>query len=370
MAESAARAGYEVIALDAFGDLDLERWATARSLPRDLGVPFSARAAARLARDVDCERVAYVASFENHPRAVRALAAGRELLGNPPAVLERVRDPLLLARALGRRGFPVPEVRASPPAAGRGRWLIKPRASGGGHGIAAWRSGAALPRHSVLQERITGVPGSIVFAAAGRRALPLGLSRQLIGGGAFGAGRFRYAGSILAGAGDPQFAEDETLLAAATHLAQAVTEEFDLVGVNGIDFVARDGVPVPVEVNPRYSASMELVERAYGISMFELHMRACRGELSDFDLAGARRGAAALGKAIVYARHAISAGETSAWLGDDSVRDVPHPGERISRRRPICTIFAAGTDAAACADALVRRAGLVYKSVDARRRSA
>jgi uncharacterized protein len=372
MAESAARAGYEVIALDAFGDLDLGCWATARSLPRDFGVPFSAAVAARIARGIDCALVAYVASFENHPRAVRALAAGRELLGNPAAVLEHVRDPLQLARTLRRRGLPCPAVRLSPPARGadRRRWLVKPRASGGGHGITAWHGGSGLPRSTVLQERIAGVSGSIVFAAAGRRAVPLGLSRQLVGGTTFGAGRFRYAGSILAGKGDPQFAEDDALLAAAAHLAQVVTEEFDLIGVNGIDFIARGGVPFPVEVNPRYSASMELVERAYGISVFGCHARACRGELPDFDLGRARQHAAALGKAIVYARRGVTAGDTSTWLGDDSVRDVPHPGERISRRRPICTIFATGTDAAACAEALVRRSALVYGTLEAQRRSA
>jgi predicted ATP-grasp superfamily ATP-dependent carboligase len=335
-------------------------------------VQFSAARAARLAREIDCPQVAYVANFENHPRAVAALAVGRELLGNPPAVLARVRDPLTLARALQRRGLAVPRVRASTPARGRAprRWLVKPRASGGGHGIVPWRHGERLPQGSILQERITGVAGSIVFAAAARRAVPLGLSRQLVGGSEFGAGRFRYAGSILAGAGDPQFANDAALLSAAAQLAQSVTEEFDLVGVNGIDFIARDDVPIPLEVNPRYSASMELVERAYGISVFATHARACRGELPDFDLTRARHGSGAFGKAIVYARRGMTMGDTRSWLADDSVRDVPHPGERISRRRPICTIFATGVDAAACGDALRRRAALVHGSADSGRRSA
>src|SRR2546429_1543130 len=48
---------------------------------------------------------------------------------------------------------------------------------------------------------------------------------------------------------------------------------------------------------------MELVERAYGISLFDVHARACRQALPAFDLAAARRRAPeAIGKAIVYAR--------------------------------------------------------------------
>jgi len=74
MASSAARAGYLVTALDAFGDLDHPRRVRALSLPRDLGVRFTALAAARLSRDIACDGVAYTAGFENHPRAVRLLA--------------------------------------------------------------------------------------------------------------------------------------------------------------------------------------------------------------------------------------------------------------------------------------------------------
>jgi predicted ATP-grasp superfamily ATP-dependent carboligase len=192
----------------------------------------------------------------------------------------------------------------------------------------------------------------------------LGLSRQLVGERAFGARGFRYCGSILAGAGDAQFEADAELLERAAALAQVAAEEFGLVGVNGIDFVAHAGVPYPVEVNPRYSASMELVERAYRLSVFGMHARACVGELLGFDVAAARRGKGAVGKAIVYARRTVTMGETRVWLRNRSVRDVPHPGERIPRGRPICTVFARGRDARSCHAALVRRAQRVYHEVE------
>ena len=78
---------------------------------------------------------------------------------------------------------------------------------------------------------------------------------------------------------------------AASAIARAVAKEFELVGVNGIDFIAADGVPYPIEVNPRWCASMELVERAYGVSMFGLHAAACTaGTLPVFDLSRAETG--------------------------------------------------------------------------------
>ncbi|HYT82589.1 MAG TPA: ATP-grasp domain-containing protein [Gemmatimonadales bacterium] len=373
LAESAARAGYRVLAVDGFGDLDLRRVAEVR-LARDARGRVSPGAAVRAARGARAEAVVYVASFENHPRAVRTLAAGRTLWGNPPEVLARVRDPLLVAATLARHGLPTPAVRAAAPHSGGGggggrSWLAKPRASGGGSGVMAWRPGRRAPRDAYFQERIAGVPGSIVFAADGRRTVPLGLTCLLAGERAFGAVGFRYCGSILVGRGDAVFTDVERLCARAIALAEAITRAFGLVGVNGIDFIARRGTPYPIEVNPRYTAAMELVERAYGLSIFDIHARACAGHLPAFDLAAARHAPLspprAIGKAILYARGDVVLGDTRPWLEDDSVRDVSAPGERCRRGQPICTIFAAGRDAAECRAALGRRAAALYAELEA-----
>jgi len=366
LAESAARAGYRVLAVDGFGDLDLRRVAEVR-LARDARGRSSPGAAVRAARGARAEAVVYVANFENHPRAVRTLAAGRALWGNSPEVLERVRDPLLVAATLARHGLATPAVRAAAPRSGGGggrSWLAKPRASGGGSGVVAWRPGRRAPRDAYFQERIAGVPGSIVFAADGRRAVPLGLSRLLAGERAFGAAGFRYCGSILLGRGDAAFAGDVRLCARAIALADTITRAFGLVGVNGIDFIARRGTPYPIEVNPRYTAAMELVERAYGLSIFDIHARACAGRLPAFDLAAARHAPRAIGKAILYARGNIVLPDTRPWLEDDSVRDISAPGQRCRRGQPICTIFAAGSDAAECRAALGRRAAALYAEIE------
>src|SRR3989454_10248142 len=115
-------------------------------------------------------------------------------------------------------------------------------------------------------------------------------------------------------------------------------------GVGGVDFISVPGRGwCPIEVNPRYTASMELVERAYGISIFETHAQACAGDLPGFDIATAGpRGAGALGKGIVYARGDVQVGDTAAWLEAGDIRDGPSPGQRIARGQPGCTVFARG----------------------------
>ena len=367
IAESAIRAGYEVVAVDGFGDLDLQASATDVHVVRVDG-RFSARAAAAAARDLPCDAVVYEASFENHPGAVRALAAKRVLWGNPPTVLARARDPRRLARVVADAGLPGPRVRFTRPAPGaRGEWLVKPLRSGGGDGVTVWRRGTPVARGSYLQERIAGVAGSIVFAADGHDAVPLGLSRILAGEKHFGADGFRYCGNILAPAGDAQFPADDRLLERAALLACLVTRAFGLLGVNGIDFIARRGVPHAIEVNPRFTGAMELVERAYGVSVFDVHARACGGALPAFDLAAARRRAPeAVGKAILYARRAVAVGDTRAWLAERDVRDISPPGTRFAPRDPICTIFARGRTAARCHSGLARRSARLYHTLEGR----
>src|SRR4051794_20852073 len=92
LAVSAARAGYRVTAVDAFGDQDLRKAAqviTPRSTP---AMRFHPRAAIA-AENVSAGWIAYTSNLENYPAAVGRLAQGRRLLGNPPPVLARVRNP-------------------------------------------------------------------------------------------------------------------------------------------------------------------------------------------------------------------------------------------------------------------------------------
>jgi len=358
IAESAARAGFAVIAIDGFADLDQHPSVDARSL----GEHFSPDRAARAAQEIACEAVAYGANFENDPAAIAALARGRTLWGNTPEVIGRVRDPLLLSQVLQRHGLAAPAVDLQPQS--RGRWLLKRFDSGGGRGVHEWHDGMRLPNGAYLQEFLDGTPESIVFVSASGRAVPIGLTRQLVGDESFGVSEYRYCGNILTAAG-----EDDHLLDAAGAVADVVCREFGLVGVNGIDLIVVNNIPYAIEVNPRWCASMELVERACGLSVFGVHASACRdGVLPDFDLAKVRGSAQAIGKAVVFAREEATIGDTVMWLANGDphmheIRDVPRPGTRIRAGQPICTVFATGRDSRECRQELVSRAERVYAAV-------
>jgi predicted ATP-grasp superfamily ATP-dependent carboligase len=362
LAESAVRAGYRVHAVDAFADLDL--LAVAADVRRVS--PYTAGAAARLVADVATDAVCYVSNFENHPAAVTRLATDRTLWGNPARTLRCARNAAKLPLALQWAGLPAASVRPQAPRIGTRdasrHWLIKRRASGGGRHVAPWSPGVRVPRSSFLQERQAGQSGSILFVADGTRAVVFGITRQVIGDRHFGGHGFRYCGNMLAPPDDPLWGLGSELAARSAAIANAVTSAFGLVGVNGVDVIVGRRHVVPIEINPRYTAAMELVERRDGLSVFGAHVAGCTQQIDA--LQRPTPGLLAVGKAVVFARRAtVTPAATRRWLEDPDVRDVPPPETRIAAGSPICTIFAAAPTTTECYASLVERAKRVYGAV-------
>jgi predicted ATP-grasp superfamily ATP-dependent carboligase len=366
VAESAVRGGYDVVTLDYFGDRDQKELVENYSLMRDFQLDFSAEALLEASRSLRFEAVTYNSSLENHPDVVEELAEGRIMLGNSPAVLRRVRDWAQLRTVCQQENIPYPvtfipgeEERIG----GSGRWVSKPMLSGGGHGVSFWRGGA-LGKGRILQEWIAGRPCSAAFVADGQRCVLLGLTEQLIGRTELGARGFTWCGNILPlGLLDP---EREAVLGAVREMVEKLTRVFGLRGVNGVDFVlgrSETGlVPYLVEVNPRYTASMELVEWAYGLNVFDLHVRSFGGALPSFLLEEALRQPGFYGKGIVYARQDVVMPETAGWRSQGR-RDVPFPGEQIEAHHPICTVLVQGKTRDECWANLREAAEMVWQEV-------
>ncbi|MEI6449216.1 MAG: ATP-grasp domain-containing protein [Actinomycetes bacterium] len=363
MVESAVRGGHEVVAVDFFGDRDQARLAESYALQRDLGLPASAEGLAAAARRLAADAVVYGSSLENHPEVVAELAGRRLLLGNPAEVLREVRDWALLRRFCGEAGIahPVTLLRGEEGRAGRGRWLRKRLRSGGGHGVAPW-DGRALDDAHLLQAEVDGRAAAVAFVADGERSRVFGLSEQLLGRSALGASGFAWCGNLLPL--ELPGAQAAGVRAQLEHMASSLTRRFGLVGVNGLDVVIgrdREGVARPylIEVNPRFSGSMELAERAFGVNVFALHLEGLAGRLPPAAGAG-RAPDGCAGKGIVYARRPVVAPDTDPWLAG-GVRDVPWPGQSIAAGHPVCTVLARGRDRQACLAGLFSAAAAVYR---------
>jgi hypothetical protein len=346
------RAGFDVVTLDAYGDLDQP--SACHTLPP--GTPWRAAVAARQGRGIGADAVVYLSNLDNDPRAVASLAAGRRLWGTPPQALRRARDPLATRDVFRAAGADAPDVLPSGHDRVNGQWLQKPLRSGGGVRVRRWR-GPRVPRGCYAQAFVEGRPGSVLFVASGGRAVVLATSRQLIGDPAFGAAGFRYCGTLL------DLAHDPVRRAQATVIANAAAT-IGLAGICGVDFIDDGRVMHPIEVNPRWPASAELAERCQGQALFAVHAEACAtGDLPSAGPAAACPHGKPLvyGKAIVFAREDVTVGDTRGWLGDATMGDIPRPGSRIAARQPVCTVFAEAADQERCRAALVLRASSVYE---------
>jgi predicted ATP-grasp superfamily ATP-dependent carboligase len=357
LAELAVSAGHDVVALDRFGDLDLQRLCRSLSVLRDLGGRGGMAALVEAAEGIAAPSVVYGAGLENQPGLVARLASGRTLLGCPPEAVERVRDPAALGPSLRAGGLAYPSTfgaREAPRRADRSRrWLRKPVRGGGGRGIREWRGGA-LRGDVVVQERIAGLACSAAAVADGRSAVVLGVSEQLVGHRGLGGRGYAWCGNLV----PPRLDEGQrrALGVAAGTICAHLALAFGLRGLFGVDLVWDGERAWVVEVNPRPTGSLESVEAAYAVGAFAAHLDGCAGRLPS--IAPAQAPPRAAGKAILYATRDVRVGDTGGWLAR-GIRDVPHPGERIAAGGPICTIVSVqGSPEAVLADLEARAATL------------
>jgi predicted ATP-grasp superfamily ATP-dependent carboligase len=352
---SAIRCGLRPRCADYFADRDLAALCpVARINPDDAARQFAA-----FAETLPPSAWFYTGGFENHPEWVDRIAHRHRLWGVNADLLRAVRDPIRVAEVLDQAGLPCPAVRLDSRDLPRDRsWLVKPLNSGGGRGIELLtdQNGGGLPS-PYFQQRIDGPSFSALFVGDRLVAHCVGVTRQWIG---IAGSPFLYRGSI------GPWPIDATLASRLRLLGDRLASAFGLVGWFGVDYVLHNGHPWPVEINPRYTASLEIHELASGRSLLAMHRRACEGNSDP----GARPAETdpptprMIAKLTLYAQQRLIAPEIVADDNepDDpfavkSIADVPWPGTCFECGDPVMTILAEGADLTSCQARLGRLEG-------------
>ena len=134
------------------------------------------------------------------------------------------------------------------------------------------------------------------------------------------------------------------------------------MGLFGVDGLLDGDTFRPVEVNPRYTASVEVVELSTGIAALDLHRRAFEVVPGPLPRATTRR---VVGKAVVYAPTRSVFPESGPWLdglGEPSLDivpaygDIPAAGEALLPGHPVLTVFASASTPEECEHRLRDRA--------------
>ena len=332
LAQAARRAGYQVVALDLFGDRDTrDAAAESHALPGSLDdglEPAPLLACLEAQRSSLAGRplgLVYGSGFEDRPDFLEEIAERLPLIGNTAETVRRVKDPRIFFSVLAACGIAFPEVALEPPGP-EGNWLTKRIGGSGGSHISSRRGDAPAAGH-YFQRRVDGRPVSALFLADGCGTQIVGLSEQWSSSDA-SAGAFRYGGAAQPAAVTGR--QSAAITAAITTLVPA----FDLRGLNSADFMVRAGDLDLLELNPRPGATLDLFDSGL---LFARHCDACAGTLSreQASAAGAQPARAA---AVVYAPNALVVPAGVAW--PTWAADLPCDGSVIDRDAPLCTVLA------------------------------
>jgi predicted ATP-grasp superfamily ATP-dependent carboligase len=384
---SARAAGFELWCADLFADVDLQAIAAAERVENyPLGLIDRLHSAPKAPW-------IYTGALENHPALIDELARLRPLYGNTGRALRLARDPVFWSRALAEAGVPTPRVSLSAAELPQeGSWMRKPLRSANGRHVWPWTAQLVGMTDSpssgtgwYYQQFIRGIPIAAVFVAAEGEAAILGVTQQLLGGdwrvalasvdthdeiemmlvkrtGASDRGLicaesldespFRYTGSI----GPMQVSEDQFRM--YERIGRELARVCGLTGLFGVDGILNEQGVWPVEINPRYTASIEVLERASALrtqgrrprplQAIGWHEAACLFRQLPAPLGQSDE--ILSGKLIYYApREIIFSARAARWAAErnlpltrPALADIPAAGSVIGRGHPVLTLLADG----------------------------
>lgn len=359
-AESAVRSGFRVWCIDQFGDEDLRACAEHVEV-----VSCWPDGILNVIPKIPPGTLVITGALENAPQILARLRDRLPFAGCDVDAMRALRDPLNLQQILRQAGLSTLKVALREPAPSLEiRWLKKPLRSAAGFHIRRFESGGREPAESspgskprfYFQEFASGRSLSGLFLSDRENSQLLGLTEQLIGMSEAGADAFRYCGSI-----GPLTTRELSprVFETAEATGRALAEATGCRGLFGVDFLwhessARLSV---CEVNPRYTASAEVIERATKAPLMRWHIAACRGEVPMIPCTTAPF---FHGKLICFAQNDIPAAALDRVRSEVSLADIPHEDQLIPAGHPVCTVLAQGETAVLAREALFEAASRVY----------
>ena len=331
-AQSAARAGISVIGMDLFGDRE-----TIRACQQHYCL--GQEAVNRITKDSELASIPIlqVGGLSKESGSLLTKLPNR-WLSAPPSDQVRFSDPEFLSELAASSDSIFPETTTSAPTTTEaGRWLQKSKSGCGGLAV-GWHASDPPSADRYFQRWMPGRVYGASFISSGNDngARLLGICR-----GHFtriGIRPFVYSGS----SGPYRLAAD--VESKIQKLGNQFVARTGLVGVFNVDVLVRNGQVVLLEVNPRWSGSMELIELDPARKRIVPEQESILGEV----LSGKKfkcpnqtnRGS--FYKRIVFARQRtkIDPSELEQLSTDErQLTDLPMDTVVVERGQPVCTVL-------------------------------
>jgi predicted ATP-grasp superfamily ATP-dependent carboligase len=373
LAYSLSRAGYEVYAVDFFGDLDLYPYAKdCLILTKKLGSSYdlmktnyseylSLLILELLGKHPDIKYLVIGSGLDDaideRTRLMNEIKRKKykiQNLNNNLEVIKKSRDIKYVFKILMDNGFKVP--RTLPfneiqfiaddldyP------FVLKKRSGSGGINIYKITSKSDLsfklnlfnretfgPKNWLMQEYIKGNPVSCTTISNGVESQVISVNNQIVGDKYLNSPKeFMYCGNIV----PTNISKEEKKL--IINISLKLSTELSLKGINGFDFVLRDQYPYLMEINPRIPGSIRASEEALNINLLDLHLKSFTDngwELVKNSLKNAKT-EHFVTKLIFFAPKEIDKTLLNEINALEHVHDKSEPVKNLSKDEPVCTIL-------------------------------
>ena len=355
---SGFRAGYEMYAADAFGDVDTKRCAK-RYIALE---PLS-----NLYREIGAMDGIILGSGMENANFLFEKRDMEKIWGNPIETVKRVSNKAWLATQLDDLDVPHPytcscirtveelkegklKLKLRYPV------VVKPIYGGGGTMNKLCWNDKELTRFAnrdfICQEYIRGRHASVSTLSTGKEVVSVAVNEQLIGLDSLHApGSFSYCGNIT------PFHPVSRLAEQMCEIAEFLTLKFGLKGSNGFDFVisADDHQPFLIEVNPRFQGSLDTVELSTGLNLVDGAIKAVRKSLLPERIITHRYAV----KLVLYAERDTVVKRDF----DGGIADIPAKGTVIRSGQPIASCIGVGDKRATAVAAAMENLALLKSGV-------
>ena len=373
LAESATKTNNHVIGLDIFNDLDLLK-ATKKAFrinQKNGNNEFDNQSLLNTIKKIGNKfPIVYGSGFEDRPEILKKLQKKYTILGNTHRTVAEVKDPRKFFSVLKLLNINYPNIKFRKPK-NLNLWIIKKIGGSGGHHV-EFANQANLSRKieslkgHFFQKFIKGRHYSAHFAASKTGKIMIGFTEQpqttweklRKKDNPFLLKRSLYVHNF-----NRQFVQNISMQ------IDKIMSHFDLVGLNSIDFIVPKNSKriLITEINPRPGATIDLLERATGKNLFNLHIQSIRGENITRSKKNQKKNKKTWVMEIIYAKRNLRFNQPIHW--PIWIKDIPnlrgHSNDRVHIKSggPVCTIFADGNNRKSALKKLTNRVKLLNNNL-------
>ncbi|MHA2182553.1 MAG: ATP-grasp domain-containing protein [Promethearchaeota archaeon] len=188
----------------------------------------------------------------------------------------------------------------------------------------------------LIQEYIEGIPVSCTTISNGKESIVISINRQIIGEPRLNPPKeFIYCGNTVPGGLSKK---DDKLI---SKISIFLANKLGLRGINGFDYVLRDHYPYLMEINPRIPGSIRASEVSLDLNLLNLHVKSF--DLNQWDSVKksikSKRSTGFTTKLIFFAPKEIREDLIVKINNLEYIHDQSEPNKNILKGEPLCTVL-------------------------------